>query len=493
MLMSGKEYLETLRDGRAIYIGSERIEDVTTHPAFRNAARTVAAIYDLKADPADTDLSYEEGGERFPAYTLRARTREDLLKRTRAHRRIADLTLGMFGRSPDHVPSYVTGMTLAPEVFDANRQGFAANLHAYWDLIRRRDLYVSYAVIQPQSVRDTSFTQRAAADVPTLRVVREDDAGVVLSGMKMVATAGAFSHDVWIGNILPLSPERKAEAITCALPVAAPGVSLWSRRPIELRAGDAFESPLASRFDESDCMVLCDDVHVPWERVFIHEDPAASRDIYIRTPAHSYNNHQSCVRFWSKLGFIVGVASRVAQANGADRVPAVQETLGRLASFEAILGGLVHGQVQDCDAWPGGWVGYNRRTVYATINWCIENYAAIVDVLRELCGAGIFQMPGSATVMDDPRLRDRFERWWASPTQGALERMKLFNLAWDLIGSEFAGRHQSYEKFYLGPGYIVRNHSVREAPWDEFHRRVDEFMASYERSPGPVGDPGDVR
>ncbi len=483
MLLTGKAYLESLRDGRSVYIGRERIDDVTTHPAFRNAARTVASIYDLKADPANADLSYDEGGERFSMHFMQAREPGDLLRRMRAHRRIADHTLGMFGRSPDHVPSYITGMTLAPAIFDANRKGFAANLLGYWDHLRRKDLYVSYAVIQPQSLRDAAFSQRPGADVPTLRVVRETDAGVVISGMKMIATAGAFSHDVWIGNILPLAPERLAESITCAIPVAAKGVSLWSRKPIEQRAADPFESPLAWRFDETDCMVLCDEVEVPWERVFIHMDANASRDIYIRTPAHSYNNHQSCVRFWSKLGFIVGLASRVAEANGAWNVPAVQETLGRLASYEAILGGMVHGQVQACEAWPGGWVGYNRRYVYATINWCIENYSPIIDTLRELCGAGIFQMPGSTSLLEDDALKAKFEAYWDTPQRGALSRMKLFNLAWDLIGSDFAGRHQSYEKFYLGPGYIVRNHNVREAPWDDFHRRVDEFMASYDVPP----------
>ena len=55
MLKTGQEHLESLRDGRVVYIGSERVEDVTTHPAFRNAARTVAAIYDMKADPANRE------------------------------------------------------------------------------------------------------------------------------------------------------------------------------------------------------------------------------------------------------------------------------------------------------------------------------------------------------------------------------------------------------------------------------------------------------
>src|ERR1700739_4136471 len=79
MLRTGKEYLECLKDGRVIFIGNERVEDVTTHPAFRNAARTVAAIYDMKADPANREVMYfTEAGDVFSMYYLRARPPEDM-------------------------------------------------------------------------------------------------------------------------------------------------------------------------------------------------------------------------------------------------------------------------------------------------------------------------------------------------------------------------------------------------------------------------------
>jgi 4-hydroxyphenylacetate 3-monooxygenase len=82
--------------------------------------------------------------------------------------------------------------------------------------------------------------------------------------------------------------------------------------------------------------------------------------------------------------------------------------------------------------------------------------------------------------MHDPKLRELFEKYGQTPQLAALERMKLYKLVWDLIGSEFAGRHLQYEKFYAGASFIVRNHSFREAPWQEFHRVVDDLMASYD-------------
>jgi 4-hydroxyphenylacetate 3-monooxygenase len=154
MLRTGHEHLESLRDGRVVYIGSERVDDVTRHPAFRNAALTVAAIYDMKADPMNREaLTYEEDGARHSVYFLRPRTRADLERRMEGHRRIADLTFGMFGRSPDHVASFVTGMAMKPDALPAPC-AHADNLVRYYRHIRDNDLYVVYAVVPPQAARN---------------------------------------------------------------------------------------------------------------------------------------------------------------------------------------------------------------------------------------------------------------------------------------------------------------------------------------------------
>src|SRR5258708_13180306 len=98
MLISGKEKLERMRDGRAIYIGAERVDDVTRHPAFRNAAQTIAGLYDLKADPRQRELfSFDENGERYGLPWLRCRTREDIARRIRPLKPIAAPTYAMIG------------------------------------------------------------------------------------------------------------------------------------------------------------------------------------------------------------------------------------------------------------------------------------------------------------------------------------------------------------------------------------------------------------
>jgi 4-hydroxyphenylacetate 3-monooxygenase len=483
MLRTGKEHLESLRDGRIVYIGSERVDDVTRHPAFCNAAATVAALYDMKADPANREtLTYAEDGERHSIYFLRPRTREDLERRMLGHRRIADATFGMFGRSPDHVASFVTGMALKPDALPTP-YAYADNLLRYYRHLRDNDVYVVYAVVPPQATRNPEFYHRQNIPVPTLRVVQEGDDGLVISGMKMLATGAVYANEIWIGNVIPLAPDQKKEAITCAVPCNAPGLTLWSRKPGALGATSEFDSPLAWRYDESDSMVLCDHVKVPWEKVFVHDDAVLSRDIYIKTPSHCFGNHQSNVRYWSKMRLLLGLCSKVAQGDRR------RSGAGRAGNARQDGGGREYDRRSG--AWPDqrlrtmadGYVCFNRRFMYAGLDWCTQNYSKFIDELRELCGGGVFQMPADISVMDDPELAKQFSTYWQTPQADAVTRMKLFKLAWDMVGSEFAGRHLQYEKFYAGASFIIRNHSYRETDWAEFNKLVEDLMASYDYRP----------
>ncbi len=481
MLINGKEKLERMRDRRAIYIGAERVDDVTAHPAFRNGARTIAGLYELKSDPQQRDLfAFEENGECYGLPWLRCRGREDLARRVRAMKAIADASYGLIGRSPDHVAGLITGLAMNPALLDGLRPGCGDNLLRYYEYARKNDLYLSFAVTPPSGIRSREIFAGEARDDPTLQVVGEDDDGVVISGMKMLATGAVFADEVWIGNLTPIDDKRASESITCALPINTSGVSFWAREPYERHARHEADYPLSFRFDETDTVLLCDRVKVPWERVFLHNNGAMSRRIYVETPANCYQNQQSNVRFWAKMGLIVGLASRMCQANGVDKIPAVRETLGRLAALEATIAGLVNGQIEACENWPSGYVTPNRRMVYATLNWCQEHHAEIIDTLRTLAGAAPLQMPASIDLVTDPELKDRFERWWSTPALAAVDRLKLYKLTWDLIGSEFAGRHMLYERFYAGNSIIVRNQSDREAPWDRFHATVDGLLERIE-------------
>lgn len=481
MLKTGKQYVESLRDGRVVYIGDEVVEDVTTHPAFEKVIKTYSTLYDLKRSPEMLDImSFEENGERYSMHYLQPRSQQDLVRRSTAHRVITDWSCGVLGRSLDATGSNLTGMTLTPEVFDKKDHGFKQNMLDLYEHSKKNDNFLTYAIVPPLAARNPEYYAKAGVPSPTLRVTSEDDEGVVINGMKLLATSSAVANEVIVGNILPLAPDQKAESISCIIPFNLSGLSLWARKPFAEHAHSEFEGPLTYRFDESDCMLIFKDVKVPWEKVIVHNDPELSRDIFVKTGSHVLSNHQSNCRFHSKLKFLVGTASLVTQHTGARAVPAVRELLGRLAAMEVHFGALLEAQLYKYEQLNENYCMYGRRYMYAGLLWAAENHHTLLDTVRELMGGGVYQFPATVDVLRNPALRNDFETYWATDKHSAIERMKLFKLAWDLVGSDHASRLQSYEKFFVGPQFAVRNYNYINAPWEEYDAVVQKFMDQYD-------------
>jgi 4-hydroxyphenylacetate 3-monooxygenase len=477
MLRTGAEYLESLRDGRRVYLGAELITDVTSHPAFRNSARSFADLYDRKRAAENIEaMSFEENGDRHPIWFLQPKNKDDLRRRSEGHRRIAGWSYGLLGRSPDHVASFITGLAMRPDLFESNRKGFGDNLLGYYNHMREHDLYSSYVVLAPQGTRNPELYNRAVAKVPALQVTNETDSGIVLNGMKMLGTGAVFSDVTWVGNLLPLAPDQRAQAVTCALPMNSPGLSIWARKSFERPAVSGIDNPFSSRFDESDAVVVFENVHVPWEQVFLLDDPILSREMYFRTPSHIMGNHQSVVRFHEKLRFILGLAYKAAELNDVLQVPAVREVLGKLAASEAGLRAMISGSIEDSERIPEGFEHVNRRELYAALLWCTGNYHLIAETVRELLGAGPFQMPADSSFLTDSALRTTFDAYWAGPKGSAEDRHRFMKVAWDYLGSELAGRHGQYEKFYAGPQFVHAFYNFGNCPWDDLKAPVEGVM-----------------
>jgi 4-hydroxyphenylacetate 3-monooxygenase len=170
MLMTGSEYLESIRDGRALYVGRERIADQTRHPAFAGGARTYAALYDMKADPALRDvMTFADEAGRYSMYYLQPSSQEDLRRRNRAHRKIAEFCFGLMGRTPDAVAGNITGLSMKPEVFDSEPGGNRENLLKIYDHMRRDDIFATYAIVPPPAARNRDYDQAKGLRQPARR------------------------------------------------------------------------------------------------------------------------------------------------------------------------------------------------------------------------------------------------------------------------------------------------------------------------------------
>ena len=88
----------------------------------------------------------------------------------------------------------------------------------------------------PSGIRDREIYAGVARDDPTLQLSARTIGGVIVSGMKMLATGAIFGDEVYIGNLTAIDDKRQNESITAAIPNNTPGVSFWAREPYERHA-----------------------------------------------------------------------------------------------------------------------------------------------------------------------------------------------------------------------------------------------------------------
>jgi 4-hydroxyphenylacetate 3-monooxygenase len=476
---TGEQHLRSLRDGRAVYIDGERVDDVTTHPAFRNAVAVAAGLYDYQAHPENLErmtFAPECGSDaRINRCWQLPRSYEDLVTRRRALVEWAEQTCGFLGRAPDHVASSLVGQIIGIEIFRRHGAARAQALLDYFDYVSRNDLYLSYVIINPQAERNKAWGEQREDLVA--RLVDQDGAGITVRGAKMLGTAAIMANELLVANLQPLRPGEEDLAVSFAVPIAAKGLKLLSRKSYEAAAVSPRDNPLSSRFDENDALVWFEDVKVPWERVFVHRDTDMCRAQFHDTLGHTFQNYQAQIRLTVKVRFLLGIARRLADTIGTTAMPPIRETLGKLAAQAAMVEGMVAG-MEAAGHTEGAYYVPNKHMMYAAQVLTQELYPRLIDTIRGLAGGALIMLPSSSRDIENPDLARIIGLTQRSPISNATDRVDFLKLAWDAIGSEFGSRHTQYEMFYAGAPYVTCAHSYRTYDWGAAAALVDSMLGT---------------
>lgn len=479
MTRSGQQHLDSIRDGRSIYIDGELVADVTTHPAYRNVVASVGRMFDFANAETNRDLMTFEIPEVDRAnriWELPA-TYEALRKRRAGLEAWTNLHGGFMGRAPDHVASCIGGMFMGLDVFESYNPKFAGNLADYYRYARDNDLYLTYVIINPQADRSKSAAEQADPFL-TAGVVDRDTDGLTIRGAKMLATGGVVANEVFVTCIQPLREGEEKYAVSFAIPMNAKGLKILSRKSYEASAQSVFDNPLASRFDENDAVLYFDDVKVPWDRVFVDGDIAMCQKQFHATPAHVYQNYQAMIRLSVKMRFLIGLARRTTETNGVTQFPQVRETLGQLAAEAGLVDALVCAMEAE-GRQVGPYYIPNAHMLYTAQVLTQQLYPKVLNTIRDLAGGGMIMLPSSVADFANPELAALIAKTQQSPAASSLDRVKFYKLAWDAVGSEFGSRHHQYEMFYAGATFVTKGHSFRTYDWDRADGLVQSILDSY--------------
>ena len=441
-IRTGKDYIESIRDGREVWVSGERVEDVPSHPAFAGAVQSVADAYDLQHDPAYRDrltwtspTSGEPVGLTFKPPT----SREDLIER----RAMVDLysrqTGGTMGRLPEYGGAFAIGLlSLAGELGAENE----ARVRAWGEQCRERDVCLVTSFVDPQVDRS-----RPAEETGLLHLVESRDDGIVISGYKSVATFGPAANEFMIITA-PRRFSSADEVIYVAVPADSEGLKFFCREPFA-PGRKLQDAPLSTRFDEPDAWALFDNVFVPSDRVFVSKDIDMSKVPGFFAKILAWPWYHNLVRVSVKAELLAGIATLLAEYLQTWQFPQVQEQVAEAISYAQTIHAYLRAGEGDCIETPSGLVAPNPSFMSVGKVYAVQGYPRMLEIVRELAGQGIIMAPRSID-LDQPEIGPIVRSYYGAYDVDPDDRIKLFRLAWDIACDSFAGRQTLFELFNAG-------------------------------------------
>ena len=497
---TGDEYLESLRDGREVWLYGERVNDVTTHPAFRNTARMLARLYDALHDPEKQKVLTTPTDTGNGSFTHRFykpwKNADELVAARDAIAAWSRLSYGWMGRSPDYKAAFLATLGANTEFYAP----FQENARTWYKRTQEEVSYVNHAIVNPPVDRNKPLDE--VRDV-YMHVTEERDDGLIVSGAKVVATTSTLTNHIFIGHNGALPIKTREFALVCMVPVATPGVKLLCRPSYEMTAatmGTPFDYPLSSRLDENDSILVFDNVFVPWENVFAYGDPEKVNHFFPGSGFLPLFMFHGCTRLAVKLDFIAGLLLKGIEATGTKEFRGVQANVGEVLAWRNLFWGLTDAMARTPTEWTNGYVLPNLEYGMAYRVMASIAYPKIKEIIENVMASALIYMPSSALDFNSPEIRPYIDQYVrGSNDYTAEERVKLMKLLWDAIGTEFGGRHELYERNYFGDHETIRFQTLFAAEGSGAASRyrgfAEQCMAEYDLQGWTVPDlinPDDV-
>lgn len=432
-MRTGKEYREALRDGRRVWIvGEGLIDDVTTHPATRAMVDEYVAWYDRHFDPAWQDVVLappDARGVRAP-WSFTVPTSPDQL---RAMGHCYAATTFPTAGNITHTPAY--GHLIALGVHDAVLQRNAApeqgpNAAAYREMIARTGRFLTFCA---GAATIGARLRENPAERAALRVVRETDAGLVLSGKVGMHTSPPYAEDVYVGSHSGV--DMGAHRASFIVPVSAPGVTVVCRK-VSAHHPNPFIAPLSSRYDELDGQMWLEDVLIPWEHVFLTE-PSPE-------PVASWLFWHQLYCWLAKAEFTLGLALACADALGLEEhEPTIEYLVDLIAEVQTVRTCLTAAELDPERSVAGSCIP-NRIHVAAGSLSLLKARQRMAEILRTLPGSSLVIAPADTDLVA-PEVGAGLTESFEGGAYTARQRSALLQLAADHVISSLDGRESAFE------------------------------------------------
>ncbi|WZY00588.1 4-hydroxyphenylacetate 3-monooxygenase, oxygenase component [Bacillus sp. FSL W7-1360] len=486
---TGQQYIDRLKTAKNhVYVHGEKVNDVTCHPNFKNVVRSMAHLYDLQHEQAETMLyTSPTSGDPVGMTFLQPTSIDDLIKRRTAIQAWAKTSGGMLGRSPDYLNAEVMAMGTNNALFAEADPMFAENTKRYYEFARENDISLTHTLIHPQVNRAKAQHEQKDANV-ALHLVKKTTDGIIVDGIRLLATQGGITDEILV---FPSTVKKAGElddpySLAFAIPNNTPGLKFLSRESFDPDKS-TWDYPLSSRFEEGDAIVSFENVFVPWERVFVCGHSSICNRTFRETNAVVHMSHQVVAKNIVKTEFVLGTALSIMDAIGIDGFQHVQdkgtEMMLVLEAMKSHLYRAEHNAKRDAS----GTMTPDFEALNAARNWYPRVYPRLTEIIRILGASGLMGIPTEADFSHE-EIGPLLERGLQGKHVTGSERVQLFRLAWDLTMSAFGSRQAHYEYYFFGDPIrmgMAYFDTFEKAPYKQY---VQDFLKGREATTPTGGD-----
>src|SRR6185369_7363310 len=480
MLRTGAQYLDSLRDGRQVWINGERVKDVTTHPAFKPIVSLRAHLYDMAHEAQHSAaMSYvdDASGERCNLALKLPKTQQDWHdKRAYVDAQLNEVG-GVVVRVGDETIGELWSLWDGKAVLDEIDPQFSQNVERHIMRALTADPFHVSANTDPKGDR-SKRPQDQDPDM-LLHVVKETDTGIVVRGAKF-ETAAAYANQAFVKPTIANwgDSELSDYALGFISHMGAPGMKLICRSGFAGRA-PIEDYPLANRLDEVDSLVVFDNVLIPWENVLFYRHTKAA--MFIRMTLHRYSAYAFVQRILKFADMMIGAALFNARQTGLDKQQAVQEKLAEIAVYREGINAHLTAAIALAEKSPRGLLMPNQSLLYTGRVHACSNLPRMMHIARELCGGQICVTPDFAA-FHQPEAGSWLEKFYTINEDWVSDdRRRLLAYARDMLNSDYAGHRLTFQLFAQSPPFANLAAVYRSFDWSGPLRHVQRAAGLSER------------
>jgi 4-hydroxyphenylacetate 3-monooxygenase len=483
MIRTGNQYLDSIRDGREVYINGGRVKDVTQHSMMKPLIDIRARIYDMQHEASSRELlAYRQDGEWNAVANKLPRVQTDWWDKRRATDTVLDAIGGVVTRVGDETVGEMWSLFDGQNVLNEVDPQFSANIRTHIDAVLHGDPFHVSANTDPKGDRSKP-PQEQDPDM-LLHVVKETDAGIVVRGAKY-ETAAPYANQAFVKptNANWGSSALSDYAVGFICDLGSPNLKFVCRTGFAGRA-PAADYPLSNKFDEVDALVIFDNVLIPWENVLFYRHTKAAA--FIRATLHRYSAFAFVQRNLKLADMMIGAALFNARQTGLDKQQAVQEKLAELAVYREGINAHLTAAIALAEKSPAGLLMPNQSLLYTGRVLACSQLHHMMHIARELCGGQICVTPDKAS-FDSPETKPWLDKFYSvNENWVADDRRKLLAFARDLLNSDYAGHRLTFQLFAQSPPFAHLAAVYRNFDWEgplDFVRKAADLSDRVMKTP----------